>query len=99
MSRTVNQSGFGHIGLILFVVAVGVIGFSAIEVLNANNKVALANNPSTSSSTKTQTASVPATITSKANLQQASLALSEANTQAQSELNSSPLNSSINAML
>ncbi len=99
MSRTVNQSGLGHIGLILFVVAVAVIGFSAIEVLNANNKVAQSNNPATASSAKVQFASVPATITSKAGLQQASLALSDANSQMQSELNSSSLSSSINAML
>lgn len=98
MPRTVNQSGFGHIGLILFVIAVAVIGFSAIEVLNANNKVAQSSNTPTTSS-KSQTASVPATITSKASLQQAASALNSANSQMQSQLDTSSLDSSINAML
>lgn len=97
MSLQKNQSGFGHVGIILFVLAVAVIGFSAIEVLNANNKVALSSNAATT--TSSQSVSVPSTINNKTSLQQASQALSDSNSQAQSELNSDSLNSSINAML
>lgn len=97
MSLKKNQSGFGHIGVILFVLAVAIIGFSAVEVLNANNKVALSSNAA--SSTSPQTVGVPSTISNKSNLQQASQALNDSNSQAQSELNSDSLNSSINAML
>lgn len=97
MSLQKNQSGFGHIGIILFVLAVAVIGFSAVEVLNANNKVALSSD--TATTTSPQSVSVPTTITNKTSLQQASQALSDSNSQAQSELNSDSLNSSINAML
>lgn len=92
-----NQSGFGHVGVIVFVLAIAVIGLSAIEVINANNKAALTNN--TASSTTPKTVSVPNTISSKSDLQQASQALSDSNTQAQSELNSASLNSPINSML
>jgi hypothetical protein len=97
MSFKNTQSGFGHIGVILFVLAVAVIGFSAVEVINANNKVA--NSSNNTSTTAPQTASVPSTISNKTSLQQASAALNDSNTQAQSELSSDSLNSSINAML
>lgn len=97
MSLKLNQSGFGHVGLVLAVLAVAVIGFSAIEVMNANNRVALTSN--TGSTTSTKAVSVPSTITSKSDLQQAAEALGQSNQQAQTQLNSSSLNSPINQML
>lgn len=96
MSLKLNQTGFGHVGLILAVLAVAVIGFSALEVINANNKVALSSNTTATSS---PSAAVPNTISSKSDLQQASEALSQSNTQAQAQLDSSSLNGPINQML
>lgn len=97
MSVKHDQSGFGHVVLVLVVLVVGVIGLSAYEVVNANNKVAVSSDTATASSPHTVT--VPKTITSQSSLEQADQALSESNQQAQSQLDSTSLNSSINSML
>ena len=98
MSFTHDQKGFGHIVLPLLVIAVLVVGFSAYEVFHAN-KTAQQNTTVSSGTTSPTPATVPTTIKSKSDLQQAADALNSANTQMQSQLNSSQLDSSINQLL
>jgi hypothetical protein len=100
MSSIRNQSGFGHVVFILFVFAVLVIGFSAYSVYNANQKAsnAAATNTFTASTSAANT-TVPTAIKSKSDLQQAAAALNASGGQAQSQLNSTSLNSSISDML
>lgn len=97
MSIKHNQSGFGHIAIPVMIVALLVIGFSGYTVWHRQHTTT--NDSSNNSSTTTAAVTIPVKITSKADLHQAAQALSNANTQMQSQLNSSALDSSINRML
>lgn len=97
MSFTRDQKGFGHIVLPLLVLAVLVVGFSAFEVFHANR--AAKSNTTVSGTTTQKPATVPTTIKSKSDLQQAADALNSASSQMQSQLNSAALDSSINQLL
>lgn len=98
MSFIRDQKGFGHIVLPLLVLAVVVIGFSAYEVFHAN-KVAAPTSGTATTATMTGSSTVPATINSQSDLEQAAAALNTSNSQMESQLNSTSLNSSINQML
>lgn len=96
MSIKRNQSGFGHLALPLMALVVLVVGFSAYTVWHKQHQTPTAND---TTSTTTAAVSIPAKIKTKADLHQASQALSNADRQMQSQLNSAALNSSINKML
>ena len=89
--KRLNQSGSHVLGLVLLVLALGVVGFAGYKVQQAHdNKVA---------SQTTTTATVPATISNAADLNQAGQALDDSSAQVNSSLDDSSLNADLNDML
>lgn len=87
--RKLPQSGFGHVALVLIVVVLAVVGFAGYTVWQAGQ-----NTGDTS-----QQATVPETITTKADLTQTSKYLDQAGTELDSSLDPSGLDGSINQLL
>jgi hypothetical protein len=93
MKAHINQNGIGHIvavGVVLFLLVVGFAGYKVITMNKVTN---------TAASTAAATGKVPNTISSKADLVQASKALDNSSTQVDSSLNDSSLDADLNDML
>lgn len=84
-----NQRGFEHVSVIVLVVVLGVVGFGGYYVMHANRD----KTPVSQSSQVT----APATIQSKADLQQAGKALDA--DQNDNSLNESQLDADLNSVL
>lgn len=90
MRNKLNQRGSSHIVLLLAVVVVAVVAFAGYRVMNANN-------PSEPSDTASASASVPAKLTSKADVLKADKALDQ--TAIDSSVNPDTLNNDLNSLL
>jgi uncharacterized protein HemX len=90
--RVRNQSGFGHVVLLVLLVAVAVIGFAGYRVWTARNS-------STTDTSVSSAIKVPTTITSKADLIQTSKSLDASAVQLNNSLDASVLDSDVNSML
>ena len=89
-----NQEGSHLIAALLLVVVAGVIALAGYKVWQMQS-----NNTPSAGNTTASSATVPATIQSKADLTQASRALDQASTQLNGNLDDSALNADINSML
>ncbi|HSX31042.1 MAG TPA: hypothetical protein VLE99_03945 [Candidatus Saccharimonadales bacterium] len=91
--KRLGQSGSHIIGLALLVLALGVVGYAGYKVEQAHTK--------TTSTTQAATtkASVPAIVTSQADLQQVSDVLDQSSAQLNTNLDDSGLNADLNSML
>jgi len=89
-----NQGGSHLIAALLLVVVAGVIALAGYKVWQMQS-----NNTPSADNTTASSATVPATIQSKADLTQASQALDQASTQLNNNLDDSALNTDINSML
>lgn len=94
MKRRINHAGFGHLAAVGIVLFLLVAGFTGYKVVMMNHAVSVAPAAKT-----TAASSAPASINSKADLTQASKALDNSNTQVNSSLNDSALDSDLNDML
>jgi len=89
-----NQEGSHLIAVLLLVVVVGAIALAGYKVWQMQS-----NNTPFAGNTTASSATVPATIQSKADLAQASQVLDQASTQLNSNLDDSALSADINSML
>jgi uncharacterized protein HemX len=89
-----DQKGSHLVAALLLVVVIGVIALAGYKVWQMQS-----NNTSPTSNTTASSATVPATIQSKADLTQASHVLDQASTQLNSSLDDSTMNADINSML
>ncbi len=89
--KRLNQTGSHILGIALLVLALGIVAFAGYTVSHRNKEVATA--------TLTSTASVPKTISNKADLNQAGTALDKSSSQLDSSLNDSSLNADMNDLL
>lgn len=90
--RRLNQSGSHILGFALLVLALGVVGFAGYKVQQAHNTA-------TTTQAATTTATVPATINTTADLQQAGQALDSSSADVNSSLDDSSLNADLDSML
>jgi len=87
--KRLNQSGSHILGVALLVLALGVVGFAGYKVQQAHKPTA----------SVSVTHTVPATITTTADLQQTSQALDDSSAQLDSNLDDSSLNADLSSML
>lgn len=85
-----NQKGFGLLAVLLVVVVVGAVAVVALRVVGNES-------PNGTASTVKKTASVPATLTTKADVTQAASALDSTNVD--SSMNPDQLDSDLNSLL
>lgn len=90
--KRLNQSGSHVLGIALLVLVLGVIVFAGYKVQQAHDKT-------NASQTTASTASVPATISNTAGLQQAGQVLDNSSAQLNSSLDDSSMNADLNSML
>jgi ABC-type uncharacterized transport system permease subunit len=93
--KRLNQSGSHIIGIALFVLALGVVGFAGYKVTQAHHQSA----DSSSTTTSKTTPSVPASIKTSADLNQAGTVLDGSSAQLNSGLDDSSLNTDLDSML
>jgi predicted negative regulator of RcsB-dependent stress response len=91
-----DQTGSHVIAIATLVLVLGVVGFAGYKVSQSNSKPAAS---STVAQTQTKPAVVPTTISSTADLQQASSVLDQSSTQLNSGLDDSSMNADLNSML
>jgi len=89
--KRLNQSGSHVVGLVLLVLALGVVGFAGYKVQQSHTK--------TTDSTTASTQTVPATITTTSDLQQASKAMDNSSSQLNTNLDDSSMDADLNSML
>lgn len=89
--KKLNQSGSHIIAIALVIAVLGVIGFTGYTVMNRSHKDAATNGD--------VSATVPATITTQADLSATARSLDNASSQLDSNINTSSLDSSINDLL
>lgn len=89
--RKLNQTGFGHVILLVALVALAVVGFAGYRVWTSQNT---ATAPDSS-----QAATLPATIETKADLAQTGKMLDETSAQLDTNLDDGGLDADINSML
>jgi uncharacterized protein HemX len=89
--QRLNQSGSHILALALVVLALGVVGFAGYKVQQAHSKTT----PATTAAAHT----VPATITTTADLEQTSQALDSDSSQLNASLDDSGLDADLNSML
>jgi hypothetical protein len=90
MRQSLNQRGSGHVVLLLAVLVVAVVGFAGYRVMSAKS-------PADTSDTASANATVPAKLTSKADVLKASNALDQ--TAVDSSVNPDSLNNDLNSLL
>ena len=90
--RRLSQSGSHIIGIALFVLALGAVGFAGYKVMQAHHQ------PVENAATTTAL-TVPAAIKTSADLNQASTVLDDSSAQLNSGLDDSSLNADLNSML
>lgn len=93
---TYTQAGFGHIAVVFLVLFVAVVGFAGYKVATMNKTASPEKSVAAQQNTS---ATVPAHIESKADLQAAAHALDDAGSNLDSSLGSDSLSADMNAML
>lgn len=89
-----NQRGVGHIAALLVVVFVAVAGFAGYKVVTMNKT-----SQPVAATTVAASPKVPAKITNKTDLTDASMALDSQSAQVNGSLNDNALNTDLNDML
>lgn len=90
-NRSLNQSGFEIVGVMVALLFVGVVAFAGYKVVNLNKSASTVSDSSSSSA--------PDSIKTKGDLETTNKALTESGTQLDSNLNDSALDADIDSML
>ncbi|MBL8121950.1 hypothetical protein JNM87_04355 [Candidatus Saccharibacteria bacterium] len=92
--QRLNQKGIGHVLVVVFVLAIAVVGFTGYKIMTANKKV-----EDTPAAVQQQSVSTQHKVEAVPELKQADDTLEQTSTELDSTLDTSALDKDIDAML